>query len=95
MVIPTLKTCHFEASEDFMTKFKSIALHIMSKHFELECMQEKALILSLKTQKLHRFLLGPIFPALLISCLFQLMALRWANKAPAFAKEHVRGSLIC
>ena len=67
MVIPTLKTCHFEASEDFMTKFKSIALHIMSKHFELECMQEKALILSLKTQKLHRFLLGPIFPALLIS----------------------------
>ena len=27
MVIPTLKTCYFEASEDIMTKFKSQALH--------------------------------------------------------------------
>ena len=29
MVIPTLKTCYFEASEDIMTKFKSQALHII------------------------------------------------------------------
>ena len=29
MVIPTLKTCFFEASEDIMTKFKSQALHII------------------------------------------------------------------
>ena len=28
MVIPTLKTCYFEASEDIITKFKSQALHI-------------------------------------------------------------------
>jgi hypothetical protein len=28
MVILTLKTCYFEASEDIMTKFKSQALHI-------------------------------------------------------------------
>ena len=29
MVIPTLKTCYFEASEDIITKFKSQALHII------------------------------------------------------------------
>ena len=29
MVIPTLKTCYLEASEDIMTKFKSEALHII------------------------------------------------------------------
>ena len=29
MVIPTLNTCYFEASEDIMTKFKSQALHIL------------------------------------------------------------------
>ena len=29
MVIPTLKTCFFEASEDIMTKFKSQALRII------------------------------------------------------------------
>ena len=29
MVIPTLKTCYFEASEDIKTKFKSQALHII------------------------------------------------------------------
>ena len=29
MVIPTLKTCYFEASEDTITKFKSQALHII------------------------------------------------------------------
>ena len=28
MGIPTLRTCHFEASEDIMTKFQSQALHI-------------------------------------------------------------------
>jgi hypothetical protein len=28
-VIPTLKTCYFEANEDIMTKFKSHALHII------------------------------------------------------------------
>ena len=28
MVIPTLKTCYFEASKDIMTKFKPQALHI-------------------------------------------------------------------
>jgi hypothetical protein len=28
-VIPTLKTCYFETSEDIMTKFKSQALHII------------------------------------------------------------------
>ena len=28
MVIPTLKTCYFEASEDIMTKLKSQALYI-------------------------------------------------------------------
>ena len=27
MGIPTLRTCHFEASEDIMTKFKLQALH--------------------------------------------------------------------
>ena len=35
MVIPTLKTCYFEASEDIMTKFKSQALHIIRiKHWK-------------------------------------------------------------
>ena len=35
MVIPTLKTCYFEASEDIMTKFKSQALHkIRIKHWK-------------------------------------------------------------
>ena len=29
MVIPTLKICYFEASEDIMTKFKSQALDII------------------------------------------------------------------
>jgi hypothetical protein len=29
MVIPNLKTCYFEASEDIKTKFKSQALHII------------------------------------------------------------------
>ena len=29
MNIPTLRTCHFEASEDIMTKFKSQALHVI------------------------------------------------------------------
>ena len=29
MVIQTLKTCYFEASEDIMAKFKSQALHII------------------------------------------------------------------
>jgi hypothetical protein len=29
MVIPTLKTCYFEASEDNITKFKSQALYII------------------------------------------------------------------
>ena len=29
MVIPTLKTCYFEASEDIITKFKSQVLHII------------------------------------------------------------------
>ena len=29
MVIPTLKTCYFEASEDIITKFKPQALHII------------------------------------------------------------------
>jgi hypothetical protein len=29
MVIPSLKTCYFEASEDIMTKFKLQAFHIM------------------------------------------------------------------
>ena len=29
MIIPTLKTCCFEASEDIITKFKSQALHIL------------------------------------------------------------------
>ena len=29
MVIPTLKTCYFEASEDIITKFKSQALYII------------------------------------------------------------------
>ena len=29
MVIPTLKTCYFEASEDIITKFKSQALNII------------------------------------------------------------------
>ena len=29
MVIPTWKTCYFEANEDIMTKFKSQALHII------------------------------------------------------------------
>ena len=29
MVIPTLKTCYFEASEDIITKFKSQALQII------------------------------------------------------------------
>ena len=29
MVIPTLKTCYFEASEDIITKFKSQAPNIM------------------------------------------------------------------
>ena len=29
MVIPTLKTCYFEASEDIITKFKSQTLHII------------------------------------------------------------------
>ena len=29
MVIPTLKTCYFETSEDIITKFKSQALHIV------------------------------------------------------------------
>ena len=28
MGIPTLRTCHFEASEDIMTKFKSQGHHI-------------------------------------------------------------------
>ena len=28
MGIPNLRTCHFETSEDIMTKFKSQALHI-------------------------------------------------------------------
>ena len=28
MVIPTFKTCYFEASEDIITKFKSQALNI-------------------------------------------------------------------
>jgi len=27
-VIPTLKTCYFEISEDIMTKFKSHVLHV-------------------------------------------------------------------
>ena len=35
MVIPTLKTCYFEASEDIITKFKSQALHnIKIKHWK-------------------------------------------------------------
>ena len=29
MIIPTLKTCYFEASEDIITKFKSQALHVI------------------------------------------------------------------
>ena len=29
MVIPILEACHFEASEDIMTKFKSQALNII------------------------------------------------------------------
>ena len=29
MVIPTLKTCYFEASEGIITKFESQALHII------------------------------------------------------------------
>ena len=29
MVILTLKTCYYEASEDIMTKFKLQALHII------------------------------------------------------------------
>ena len=29
MVIPTSKTCYFEASEDVITKFKSQGLHII------------------------------------------------------------------
>ena len=28
MGIPNLRTCHFEATEDIMTKFKSQGLHI-------------------------------------------------------------------
>jgi hypothetical protein len=34
MVIPTLKTCYFEASEDIMPKFKSQALHIIKSNVE-------------------------------------------------------------
>ena len=34
MVIPTLKTCYFEASEDMMTKFKSQALQIKKPNIE-------------------------------------------------------------
>ena len=29
MIIPTLKACYFEASEDIIIKFKSQALHII------------------------------------------------------------------
>ena len=31
--IPTLRTCHFEASEDIMTKFKSQAFHVIRSRY--------------------------------------------------------------
>ena len=52
-------------------------------------MQEIAFFLSLKTHKLYRFLLGPIFPTLLISGLLLLIALRahsWAKERSCFCR---------
>ena len=36
MDIPNVRTCHFEASEDIMTKFKSQGLHIIRINMRLE-----------------------------------------------------------
>ena len=39
MGIPTLRTCHFEASENIMTKFKSQATR--AKHFGPKCITKE------------------------------------------------------